>query len=326
VARLDANRRQFASLALGAAFAAGGARADALIRTIHDASRLGTSESFYIPPTSLTMIADIYRRMTAPVRIQGQGPFAFVVDTGANQSVISEELAARLKLPIGPTALLNGVAGVQPAPTTTAIIGLGRNIERRARLFVLPSAAIGGDGMLGLDGLEGQKLTFDFRYQRLTIEPGGRPHRDPFDITVKATRRDGQLTLIDADLTGIAITAFIDSGAQDTIGNIALESMAMPRHSESSWTSTAVVSVTGQTIQAQMADLPDLRIGGLRLPTWPVAFADLHTFNMWNLTDRPAILLGVDVLSRFEQVCLDFAHDEVRFRLPDAESVWLAKR
>ncbi len=37
---------------------------------------------------------------------------------------------------------------------------------------------------------------------------------------------------------------------------------------------------------------------------------------MWRLTDRPAILLGVDVLSRFEWVCLDFARDEVRFRLP----------
>ena len=69
-------------------------------------------------------------------------------------------------------------------------------------------------------------------------------------------------------------------------------------------------------MQADFADLPGLRIGGLSLPTWPVAFADLHTFRLWNLTDRPAILIGVDILSRFETVCLDFRHDEVRFRLP----------
>jgi hypothetical protein len=55
------------------------------------------------------------------------------------------------------------------------------------------------------------------------------------------------------------------------------------------------------------------------LPNWPVAFADLHTFTMWDLTNKPAILIGVDILTRFESVCLDFARDEVRFRLPKAE-------
>ncbi|MGI9169828.1 MAG: retroviral-like aspartic protease family protein, partial [Caulobacteraceae bacterium] len=65
------------------------------------------------------------------------------------------------------------------------------------------------------------------------------------------------------------------------------------------------------------ADLPQLRVGGMRLPNWPVAFADLHTFQMWDLTRKPAILLGVDVLSRFQSVCLDFSRNEVRFRLPE---------
>jgi hypothetical protein len=59
-----------------------------------------------------------------------------------------------------------------------------------------------------------------------------------------------------------------------------------------------------------------LQVGGLELPIWPVAFADLHTFTMWNMVKKPAILIGVDILSRFEYVCLDFARDEVRFRLP----------
>ena len=67
-----------------------------------------------------------------------------------------------------------------------------------------------------------------------------------------------------------------------------------------------------------MADLPDLSIGALKLTYWPVAFADLHTFAMWNMIEAPAILLGVDILSRFESVCLDFARAEVRLRLPEA--------
>jgi hypothetical protein len=70
-----------------------------------------------------------------------------------------------------------------------------------------------------------------------------------------------------------------------------------------------------------MALLPHLRVGGMILPQWPVAFADLHTFRMWNLVDRPAILIGIDVLSRFEAVSLDFHRNEVRFELPDARRV-----
>jgi len=77
-----------------------------------------------------------------------------------------------------------------------------------------------------------------------------------------------------------------------------------------------VVSATGQTITAEIADFPGLRIGGMHLPSWPVAFADLHTFQLWSLIDRPALMIGVDVLSRFDYVSLDFARDEVRFRIP----------
>jgi predicted aspartyl protease len=256
--------------------------------------------------------------MTAPVRVNGQGPFAFVVDTGANQSVISAELAARLGLEPGASQALNGVAGVRDEPTTTARLGVGGRRDPEVRLSVLPAQAIGGDGMLGIDGLEGEMLTLDFKGQKLRIEPGLRRLREPYDAALKARRRDGQLTLVDADLAGLRIVAFLDSGAQNTIGNMALRDLAISRHPSSRWSESRIVSANGLEMTAEMADLPALRIGQFHLPNWPVAFADLHTFRMWGLTHEPAILLGVDVLSRFETVCLDFSRNEVRFRLPQA--------
>jgi hypothetical protein len=69
-------------------------------------------------------------------------------------------------------------------------------------------------------------------------------------------------------------------------------------------------------MQYEMLDLPGLRIGSLSLSSWPVAFADLHVSSMWNMIDRPAILLGINVMTRFQTVCLDFSRGEVRFRLP----------
>jgi predicted aspartyl protease len=281
------------------------------------ASRLTPlSEQRYAPPTSLTTVANIYRRMTAPVTIDGKGPFAFIVDTGANQTVISAELARQLGLPIGAPAPLNGVAGIQLAPTTVATLEIGGGIRPEVTVSLLPAAAIGAQGMLGLDGLEDKRITLDFRGQALRIESAGHLYRDSSEIVVKARRRDGQLTLVDADLDGIPITAFLDSGAQNTIGNLSLQTLALRRRPLSHWAQIPILSATGQTISAQIADLPHLRVATLKLPNWPVAFADLHTFRMWDLTERPAILLGVDVLSRFEYVCLDFSRSEVRFRLP----------
>ncbi len=312
----DVSRRAFAGSALAAALAA-----TRLAAAPTTGSRLPSVEDVYEPPATLGLIADLYARMTAPLRIAGQGPFAFVVDTGANQSVISADLAERLGLTQGPPALLNGVAGSQMAPTAVASIQVGRRLRRGVTMFVLPAPAMGAAGLLGLDGLEGQTLTLDFAARILRIEAAGAGRGGARIVGMRARRRDGQLTLVDADLAGIPVTAFIDSGAQNTIGNRVLQRIVAARRPGGLWTAAPIISVTGQTMQADLAELPHLRIGGMTLSRWRVAFADLHTFRMWDLTDRPAMLIGVDVLSRFEAVSLDFARDEVRFLPPDRRLV-----
>jgi predicted aspartyl protease len=278
----------------------------------------------YVPPRSISAVADIYSRMMLGVRVEGQGPFDFVVDTGANQSVISAELAARLGLPVDPSAPLNGVAGVMMAPTTYAVLDIAGRRKPGAAFSILPGASLGGQGLLGLDQLGGQRLTLDFRTPSIRIETATRIWNSGDDVVVKGQQVSGQLTLVDADIAGLKITAFIDSGAQSTIGNMALRNLAATNHPIGAWYPTPIVSATGQTIEAELADLPHLRIGGIKLPNWPVAFADLHTFHMWNLVDKPAILIGVDILSRFESVSLDFYRDEVRFRVATDDGAVIA--
>jgi len=318
MAREALSRRDAAALLVAGLAFAPSARAFEAFNINRSAQGTRLSEPPYAPPVNIAAVNDLYRRMTAPIRVNGHGPFPFVVDTGSNQTVIAAELAAHLGLTLGEPAPLNGVAGVQMAPTTRARLDVGPRRHRDATLSILSQTDIGGFGLLGLEDLDGQEITLDFRGQALRIEPGRRSVNDVGAIAVKAHRRNGQLTLVDADLAGLHVTAFLDSGAQNTIGNMALRALALTRNPTSPWYETPIISATGQTIQAEMADLPRLRVGNLNMPNWPVAFADLHTFRMWNLVDRPAILLGVDVLSRFETVCLDFARDEVRFRLPGA--------
>ena len=161
------DRRGFGAGLVAAWLAAPGARGQE-IDVGGQASRVPfhtpqVTEQGYKPPTDLKTIVDIYKRMTGPVRVQGEGPFPFVVDTGANQSVVSDEIAAKLGLKVGDPQPLNGVAGVQMTPTVSASLQFGARAAHDVTLSVLPAASIGGPGMLGLDQLDGARLTLDFR-------------------------------------------------------------------------------------------------------------------------------------------------------------------
>src|SRR6185436_19597067 len=58
--------------------------------------------------------AERYRRMTVPVTIGGEGPFRFMLDTGAQATVVSRDLADRLMLNDRKPAILVGMASRRP--------------------------------------------------------------------------------------------------------------------------------------------------------------------------------------------------------------------
>ena len=60
---------------------------------------------------------DRHDRMTVPVRIGDHGPFQFMIDTGAQNTVLSIALAARLGLTPTAKATLVGVAGREVVDT-----------------------------------------------------------------------------------------------------------------------------------------------------------------------------------------------------------------
>ena len=315
------SRRRLAAL-LGAALAApSAASAQTTLNLRGRATRIRPSgigsQAVYQPPEDLKAAIDLFRRMTASVMINGKGPFHFVVDTGANQSVLSTEVAAALGLAVGDPSPLHGVAGVRVVETAdVGSIRVGVREWKDVRLSVLPQAAIGGEGFLGLDLVGEQRLTLDFKGQRVIVGPSEKIERSPYDVVLKAEYRSGQLTLVNGEVAKVAVTAFLDSGAQTTIGNQVLKRLASVRHPKLRWTRTEVISATGQTLYGDWAVLPSFKFGQMRLRQLPVVFADLHTFEIWQLNKEPAILIGVDVMAQFEAVTLDFERQEVRFNVP----------
>lgn len=265
--------------------------------------------------TTLETSHDLYRRMTAPISLNGQGPYFFVVDTGANQTVVSREIAEALMLPAGPNRQLHGVADVEDTPTAIVQqVKVGTTIDKDVVMPVLPKDAIGADGILGIDRLRNQRLTLDFKHHQLDIRRSHYEELPPFTSAVRARQKSGQLTIVDADLAGIKISAFLDSGAEHTIGNPALLDLAVLRNPTSKFYEVPVISVTGKTLPGKVGLLPVLRLGNVHLVDIAITFADLHVFQIWGL-DAPAVLVGMDALSVFDSVTLDFGRAEVWFEL-----------
>ena len=137
-------------------------------------------------------------------------------------------------------------------------------------------------------------------------------------VVVPARQRFGQLTIVDAEFEGVPVTAFLDSGAETTVANLACRNAILAREPwrASDFLTVQVVSATGQAVTGELSRIPPLRLGGMKIGNLLSVFADLHTFRIWDLQDSPAILVGVDVMRHFDAVELDFGRSEVTFRGP----------
>ena len=124
--------------------------------------------------TRLETAFDEALRMTVPVHLDRRGPFQFVVDTGANRTVIGVETAERCSLSSDGVAAVHGIAGIQPAPLVKApSLRVGQVISHNLSLPVLPRASLGADGLLGIDVLKGRRMELNFRANTFEIGPSG---------------------------------------------------------------------------------------------------------------------------------------------------------
>lgn len=268
------------------------------------------------PPESLDFGVDAANRMTLPVMIGNQGPYRFVVDTGADRTVISHQLARELGLGAGQPVLIHSTSGAREVATFNLprlIFGARRLAARTAP--ALDRSHLGAEGMLGLDSLQSQRVLFDFPNRTIHIASAMRA-RDSWPegtIVVQGRRRLQRLVLADAAIDGERIWAIVDTGSQVTIANSALRQRLVRRGQLGASEAASLLSVTGGLVSADYVHVAKLRIGGVDIRDMPIAFADVHTFRQLDLIDRPAILLGMDVLQLFDQVSIDFLRREVRF-------------
>lgn len=270
-------------------------------------------------PQHVATRTDLSGRMTVGVRIDGRGPFPFVVDTGAERTVISTELAAELQLASAPAARLLSLSEQSIVPTVMIPrLAVSDTVVEAISAPALARDHLGAAGILGIDTLQKQRVVFDFKRGRMTVSPSAeREERGGGEeIVVRARSRFGRLVLADASADGQKVHVIIDSGAQLSIGNPVLLQRLIARRSQHGPEMIEVTSVTGGKLAARIAILRKVRIGGVHLRNMPIAVTDSEVFRKLDLQQRPALLLGMDVLRSFDRVSIDFANRKVRFLLP----------
>ncbi|WP_408591721.1 retroviral-like aspartic protease family protein [Novosphingobium sp.] len=258
---------------------------------------------------------DMHNRMTVPVRIGKLGPFDFLIDTGAERTVLARSVAVKLGLSPTSRGTLIGVAGTQAVDLVEVDeINLGKRSFYSLTAPLLEEEWLGADGIIGLDSLQGQRVLLDFKAGRMAIgdvaELGG---TRGFEIVVQARRRSGQLIMTDALIDGVHTDIIIDTGSDTSIGNRALQRALSRRHKVET---TQLLSVTGQTITADIGMARELKLGQLTVNNTALAFADAPPFERLGLVKRPALLLGMTQLRLFQRVAIDFAARRVLFDLP----------
>lgn len=263
--------------------------------------------------------ADYHNRMTVPVHIQGEGPFNFMIDTGAEATVVTQALTDRLDLKSAGSAVVVGMASRVPVELVE-LDGLhfAARIIDGLQTPILQSQHIGADGILGLDSLQDLRVLIDFRADTIAVddakELGG---NRGYEIIVRARRKLGRLIITEATLNGVRTAVIIDTGAQTSIGNLALRDKMRAKKREM----ISATDINGYDMVGALDFARTLRLAGMQINNLPVLYADGPAFEQLGLADRPAMILGMRDLRVFDRIAIDFSSRQILFDLPSGRRI-----
>ena len=262
-------------------------------------------EPRYVAPT----LRDQIGRIWAPVLINGKGPFRLVLDTGANHSAVTVAVAQALGIPLddSPPVYLRGVTGSATVPSIhVENLLIGDLLIQSPVLPIVPNALGGAQGVLGTDGLLDKRIFIDFEHDRITIKRSrGWPAQYGF-VTIPLSITDNRLLTTSARVASIKVTAIIDTGAESSIANLALRRELLRHRSRYKFTNDVVLGATDDESQGQDAAFPPIYLGDVQIRGAHITTGDLQIFDVWNMTSKPAILIGMDALGTLDELVIDY--------------------
>jgi hypothetical protein len=122
------------------------------------------------------------------------------------------------------------------------------------------------------------------------------------------------LMVLDTQVGGVRVAAVLDTGAERTLGNLALrDALKGQKRPTRSFVAqlTSVYGATKEIEPGEIAAAPTISIGTLRINDVGVVYGDFHIFKIWDMQDKPAMILGMDVLGTVATLNIDFKNQNV---------------
>lgn len=268
-------------------------------------------EPRYVAPT----LRDRIGRIWAPVLINGEGPFRLVLDTGASRSAVTAKVAESLGIPPEESSrvTMHGVTGSALAATIRADrLEVGELLVERPQLLIVEDAFGGAEGVLAPEGFKDKRITIEFRRDRIEIARSRRQPAPAGFATIPVQLARARVITSDARVGPLKVKAIIDTGAQQTIGNLALrdELRALRRRLQEQ--EQEVVGVTGDVQSGPNASVPSIGLGEIQINNASITFVDLHIFRHWGYVDEPVLMIGMDVLGLLDTLIIDYRRRELQ--------------
>jgi predicted aspartyl protease len=257
-------------------------------------------------------------RIVVPVIINGAGPYLFMVDSGSTHTVLTSAATQRLGLQPDMEHLVRvrSISGLSTAPTTlVADFHAGELALHDRHMPVLSGPVLTGlDGILGMDGLVGRKISVDLLQNRVTIsEATGQPAAADY-IVIPFMPVSARLPVVAARIGRIQVKAVIDTGATQTLGNRALLSALLRRTPNAALKLVGVLDAAEVTQAGALWSPLRINLSGVTVDAVAVAFGGFQIFDHWQLSAEPALLIGMDVLGALGELHLDYKRQELQIR------------
>lgn len=266
-------------------------------------------EPRFVAPTSHDRIGRIW----VPVLINGEGPFRMVLDTGASGSAVIARVSEQLGIGAlsSPVRLL-GVTG----PAVVPVIGVDR-LEfgdlsvGPSRLPIVADVFGGAEGVLGNNGFGDMRISIGFADDSIYISRSRKQRPAKGFTRIPLELKNGLLPTFSTNVGDVRTRVIINTGAEQTVGNLALRE-ALMRRSKSEEETVNIIGVTLEVAEGKSITAPPINFGGLRITGLNVTFSDLFIFDRWNLKTKPALLLGMDFLGSLDTLIIDYKMKELQ--------------
>ena len=155
-------------------------------------------------------------RSVVQVTIGGRGPFPFVLDTGAQGSVIAKALADSLRLPVAGEANLGSPLGGKPIPAKIVRVErltLGNRLEAAFSCVAADLPLAGPQphwGVLSANQFPGLLVTWDFPRRRIVFRRGSLPAPDDRQVF---SYQGEPLPTVPVEIAGRRVRVHVDTGS-----------------------------------------------------------------------------------------------------------------